>query len=578
MQKRGKLCLGLIRVFQSHSTAAIESHGSIKSPHSCSPSFSRPLSILYSNHFRNLGIQTHQNPCNAAPSFISGFCSFSLNGILHESDNVCESIPVNDDHAEISSDCIRVCEAIIESNNTDKGMETALESLGIQMNRELVEQVLHRFQYEEKLAFRFFSWAGKQDGYTHQPQTYNEMMDILSSTKYKTRQYRILCDLLEYMKRKKREKVPIDVLFAILRQYAEKNLNSLKKFAKKKRIRVRTQPEINGFNLLLDALCKCGLVEEAESMFRQLKPKLNPDGKTYNIIFFGWCRVKKPIKAMQVLDEMIGMGFTPENFTYNTAIGTFCRAGMVSEATHLFEFMRTKGSTVSSPTAQTYCIMIVALAKANRMDECLKILSDMRNSGCLPDVSTYLELIEGMCEAGKLEEAYRFMDEMGDKGYPPDIVTYNCIFKVLCNLKNVDEINRLFNRLLEVGILPSVHTYNMLIKLFFDVGEPNRAFLMWDDMDEKGCPRDIDTYCTMIEGLFNSNRLEDACAFLEEIVDKGMKLPYQKFDTFLKRLSGAGDLRTIYRLSDHMRRFYNPAMARRCVRSQKWTSLSLRRK
>ncbi|KAF9617248.1 hypothetical protein IFM89_035192 [Coptis chinensis] len=287
--------------------------------------------------------------------------------------------------------------------------------------------------------------------------------------------------------------------------------------------------------------------------------------------------VRNPTRGMQVLEEMIKLGHTPDNFTYTTAIDTFCNAGMVSEAVALFEFMRTRGSTMSSPTAKTYAIMIVALAQCDRMEECFKLIADMSSSGCLPDVSTYKELIEGLCLAGKIEEAYKFLEDMGSKGYPADIVTYNCFLKVLCDLKKADEALKLYLRIIEVGCVPSVHTFNMLITMYFEVGQPDGAFETWDEMERRGCARDIETYCVMIEGLFACNNVKDACFLLQDVANKGMQLPYRKFDSFLMKLSAVGDLQAIHRLSEHMRSFYNTAMARRFALTQKHRSMSIRR-
>ncbi|CAI0552802.1 unnamed protein product [Linum tenue] len=475
----------------------------------------------------------------------------------------------------------RLCETIVGTSESlqpkqNLHMEEALDLLGIQLTTDLVLEVLHRLRYDEKTAFRFFTWAGRQEDYAHEACAYNEMMDILSSTNYKVKQFRIVCDMLDYMKRSNRKSVPTEVLLKILRDYTLKYLTHVQKFAKKKRIRVKTQPEINAFNLLLDALCKSCLVEDAEALFQKLKNKVKPDSNTYNILFFGWCRVRNPTRAMKVLDEMIELGLPPDNFTYNTAIDSFCRAGMVDEAADLFEFMRTKGSTLSSPTAKTYAIMIVALVQNDRMDECSKIIEHMTASGCLPDVPTYTEMIEGMYTAGKTDEAYRFLKEMGDKGYPPDIVTYNCFLNVLCKNKEADAALRLYGQMSEAGCLPSVQTYNMLISMFFKMDDYDGACETWDEMEKRGCERDVDTYSVMIDGLFHCNKMEDACCLVEEIVDKGMKLPYRQFDSFLMQLSVTGNLKAIHKLSEHMRKFYNPAMARRFALNQKRRSQSFR--
>lgn len=480
--------------------------------------------------------------------------------------------------SRINCDADRLYNIIIEFANYPS-LEGALDKVSVPLTTPLVVEVLHRLRYEEKLAFRFFTWAANKEFYSHEPHVYNEMIDILSSTKYKVKQFGIVCDLLDYMKRNdKKKSVPVEVLLTILTKYTEKHLTHLWKFAKKKKISLKTHPQIDALNLLLDALCKCCLIEHAETLFCKVKKKVAPNAHTYNILFFGWCRVRNPTKAMGLLDDMIKMGFTPESFTYNTAIDTFCREGMVIEAIQLLEFMKKKGSTMSSPTAKTYCVLIVALAKTDRVNECFNYVEDMMSSGCLPDVSTYKDLIEGMCCAGKIEVAYKLLEVMGNKGYPPDVVTYNCFIKVLCDQKNCDEAMKLYGRMIAIGCMPSVQTFNMLITMFFQMGNPDGAFETWDEMDKRGCARDTSTYCLMIEGLFGCDRAQSACFLLEDVINCGMKLPYEKFNSFLQRLSEIGDLQAIHRLAEHARKFYNPAMARRFALNQKRRSMSLRGK
>ncbi|CAH8359425.1 unnamed protein product [Eruca vesicaria subsp. sativa] len=472
-------------------------------------------------------------------------------------------------------------EAITSNPNPYNDLETALTQTGVVLTTPIVSKLLQRLQFDEKTAFRFFTWAGQQQQqqhYSHEASTYNEMIEILSSTKYKNKQFRIIIDMLDYTKRNNKTTVPTEVMLEILRKYCERYLTHVQKFAKRKRIRVKTQPEVNALNMVIDALCKCGLVKEAEGLVKRMRFKVKPDENTYNVLFFGCCRVRDPKKAMRLLEEMIGSGFKPENFTYCAAIDAFCQAGMVDDAAELFEFMVTKGSAVSAPTARTFALMIVALAKEGREEECFELVGRMMSMGCLPDVSTYKDVIEGMCEAGKVEEAYRFLDVMSCKGYPPDVVTYNCFLRVLCESKKSDEAVKLYGRMVETRCVPSVQTYNMLISMFFEMDDPDGAFNTWREMDERGCGQDIETYCAMVNGLFDCRREKEACFLLEEVVNKGMKLPYRAFDSFLMRLSEVGNIKVIHKVSEHMKKFYNHSMARRFALSEKRKSTKLRGK
>ncbi|KAK1312676.1 Pentatricopeptide repeat-containing protein [Acorus calamus] len=465
-------------------------------------------------------------------------------------------------------------EAITSNSTPEQPMEKALDSIDTPVTSDLVEGVLERLRGDEDVAFRFFTWASSRPGYAHRFETYNAMIDILSCTKPRAKRFAIACDMLDYMKRNPgSDSVPAEVIVPCLRAYAERHLARLSKPGPKwkARAKAKARPEVHAFNALLDGFCKCGLVAEAESLFLRVKTAVAPDAGTFNTLFFGWCRVRNPVRAMRVLEDMVRYGYEPDSFTYNAAIETFCASGMVSEAMRLFK-------TVVSPTAKTYVTMIVALARRDCLSECFGLLEDMKGVGCLPDVATYKELIEGMVAAGKVEAAYRVIDDMREKGYPIDVMTYNVFMEVLCELKEAGEAMRLFKTMVDVRCEPSVHTYALLMSMFFAMGDPDGAVEAWGVMERRGCERNVDAYCVIIEGLFDCGRSEEARSLLEEVVDAGMRLPYARFEGLLARLSEAGDLRGIDRLSEHMRRFHRRGLARRFAVSEDKKSRSLRGK
>ncbi|KAL4274579.1 hypothetical protein AHAS_Ahas20G0021300 [Arachis hypogaea] len=118
----------------------------------------------------------------------------------------------------------KVYNSVMDSSLGFNNLENALDQLGVPLSTPLVTEVLYRLRYDEKIAFRFFTWAGCQQNYSHEPCAYNDMMDILSCTKCKTKQFRIVCDMLEYMKRHNKNTVLVEVLLTILRRYTEKYL------------------------------------------------------------------------------------------------------------------------------------------------------------------------------------------------------------------------------------------------------------------------------------------------------------------------------------------------------------------
>jgi hypothetical protein len=138
-------------------------------------------------------------------------------------------------------DVDKICETIMGSSSfsncdhNDHNLEKNLDQLGLELTTDLVLNVLGRLHFEEKTSFRFFMWAGHQKNYSHEPCAYNEMIDILTSTKYKAKQFRIVCDMLDYMKRNNKNVVPVEVLLTILRNYTEKYLTESRNSTRRRR-------------------------------------------------------------------------------------------------------------------------------------------------------------------------------------------------------------------------------------------------------------------------------------------------------------------------------------------------------
>ncbi|KAB5544925.1 hypothetical protein DKX38_013037 [Salix brachista] len=110
----------------------------------------------------------------------------------------------------------------------------------------------------KKIVFRFFMRAGHQENYSQEPCACNEMIEIRQEEEDKG----------------------------------------------------QVQSEINAFNLL-DALCECSLIKDADVLFKTVKNKVKPGANTYNVLFFRCCRVRNPTREMKVLKEMIQLGLPP---------------------------------------------------------------------------------------------------------------------------------------------------------------------------------------------------------------------------------------------------------------------------
>jgi pentatricopeptide repeat protein len=107
----------------------------------------------------------------------------------------CSVKDVEKKYNRVESGADKLYNAVIDNSNPYDNMEKALEQVSLELTTELVVEVLHRLRFEEKIAFRFFTWAGHRESYDHEPQAYNDMIDMLSSTRYKVQTYNMLISM-----------------------------------------------------------------------------------------------------------------------------------------------------------------------------------------------------------------------------------------------------------------------------------------------------------------------------------------------------------------------------------------------
>ena len=71
-------------------------------------------------------------------------------------------------------------------------------------------------------------------------------------------------------------------------------------------------PNVVTFNVLLDAICKQGMMEKAEEVLELMDPKgVKPDEITYRTMIKGYCLQGEMDKAKDVSHLMVTKGFSP---------------------------------------------------------------------------------------------------------------------------------------------------------------------------------------------------------------------------------------------------------------------------
>ncbi|KAL8097632.1 pentatricopeptide repeat-containing protein At3g62470, mitochondrial-like [Apium graveolens] len=471
-----------------------------------------------------------------------GFCSF---GGSEDCSDVDEGQSVELEKPEVDlREVERVFKVIEELFALDRNMEAVLDECGIELSSGLVVEVLERFKHARKPAFRFFCWAGNQEGFVHDSRTYNVMMRILG----KTRQFETMVSLLEEMGEK--GVLNIETFQIAIQAFAasQERRKAVGIFELMKKYKFRV--DVETINCLLDALGRAKLGKEAQLLFDKLEETFTPNLQTYTVLLNGWCKVKNIMEAGRVWNEMIDKGVKPDVVAHNTMLEGLLRDKKVSDAIKLFGVMKTKGP---EPNARSYTIMIRDLCKQKKMDRAVGYLEEMLDHGCKPDAAVYTCLVTGYGNLKKMDKVFGLLKEMKEKGCPPDGRMYNALIKLMTNRKMPDDAVRIYKKMVQSGIQPTIHTYNMMMKSFFQTRNFDMGFAAWEEMKQNGCCPDDNSYIVLIGGLIRLGRSIEACKYLEEMIEKGMKAPQIDYNKFTADFSRAGKPNILEELAEKMK-------------------------
>ncbi|KAK4773420.1 hypothetical protein SAY87_028439 [Trapa incisa] len=505
-------------------------------PLHCPLHFSNPKVAHFLTH--SSGLCNLQAEMLIIHSGFRGFCALSGAG---ESDGFDDETTDGSEGAETvdadpragadPTEIENVCKVIDELFQLDRNMEAVLDECQINLTHDLVIAVLDRFCHAWKPALRFFNWADRKPGFSHDSRTYNRMIDILG----KTRQFETMVAMLEEMGEKRL--LTMETFSIAIRTLAtskeRKKAVGLFDLMKKHKYRVGVET----INCLLDTLGRAKLGKEANALFEKLKERFTPNIGTYTVLLNGWCRIKNLMEAGRIWNEMIDKGFKPDIIAHNVMLEGLLKSRKRSDAIKLFEVMKMKGP---HPNVRSFTILIRNLCKQGKMKEAVECFNEMIQSGCEPDVAVYTCLITGYGNQKRMDIVYDLLKEMKEKRCPPDGKTYNALIKLVTNRRMSDEAVRIYKTMINSGVKPSIHTYNMMMKSYFQARNYEMGRAVWDEMVQKGCCPDDNSYTVFIGGLISHGRSKEACQFLEEMIEKGMKAPQIDYNKFAADFSRAG--------------------------------------
>ncbi|XP_023765421.1 putative pentatricopeptide repeat-containing protein At5g65820 [Lactuca sativa] len=418
-------------------------------------------------------------------------------------------------HDEFSGDVEKIYRILRKFHSRVPKLELALQESGVIIRSGLTERVVNRCGDAGNLGYRFFVWASKQPGYTHNHDIYKSMIKSLG----KMRQFGAVWALLEEMRKENPQLITPQVFVVLIRRFASARLVKKAVEVLDEMPKYGCEPDEYVFGCLLDALCKNGNIKEAALLFEDMRVRFPPTIKHFTSLLYGWCKEGKLMEAKFVLVQMREAGFDPDIVVYNNLLNGYAVAGKMVDAFDLLKEMRKKGC---DPNATSFTILIQSLCGQEKMESAMQLLMEMERCGCEADVVTYTTLISGFCKWGKIKKGYEILDHMIQKGHTPNQTTYLHILNAHEKKDELEECLELVNEMQKIGLFPDVYIYNTIIRLAFKLGDVKEGVRVWNEMERNGISPGIDNFVNMIHGLIGQECLVEACDYFKEMVGRGL--------------------------------------------------------
>nr|XP_043621417.1 putative pentatricopeptide repeat-containing protein At5g65820 [Erigeron canadensis] len=421
----------------------------------------------------------------------------------------------NEPHDEFSSDVEKIYRILRKFHSRVPKLELALQGSGVTVRSGLTERVLNRCGDAGNLGYRFFAWASKQPGYSHNHDVYKSMIKSLG----KMRQFGAVWALIDEMRRENPQLITPQVFVVLIRRFASARMVKKAVEVLDEMPKYGCEPDEYVFGCLLDALCKNGSIKEAALLFEDMRVRFPPTIKHFTSLLYGWCKEGKLMEAKFVLVQMREAGFEPDIVVYNNLLNGYAVAGKMVDAFDLLQEMRRKGCV---PNATSFTILIQALCGQDKMENAMQVFLDMERHNCEADVVTYTTLISGFCKWGKTGKGYELLDHMIQRGHSPNQTTYLHIMNAHEKKDELDECLELLNEMQKIGCFPDLSIYNTVIRLAFKLGEVKEGVRVWNQIEANGLSPGLDNFVNMIHGLIDQESLVEACEYFKEMVDRGL--------------------------------------------------------
>lgn len=419
-----------------------------------------------------------------------------------------------------------------------------------QLNDSLVVEVMNNVKNPE-LCVKFFLWAGRQIGYSHTPQVFDKLLDLLGCNvnaddrvplkflmEIKDDDHELLRRLLNFLVRKCCRNGWWNM--------ALEELGRLKDFGYK--------PSQTTYNALIQVFLRADKLDTAYLVKREmLSYAFVMDRYTLSCFAYSLCKGGKCREAFDLIDE--AEDFVPDTVFYNRMVSGLCEASLFEEAMDILHRMR---SSSCIPNVVTYRILLSGCLRKGQLGRCKRILSMMITEGCYPNREIFNSLIHAYCKSRDYSYAYKLFKKMIKCGCQPGYLVYNIFIGSVCSNEEqpssdiLDLVEKAYSEMLDLGVVLNKVNVSNFARCLCGAGKFDQAFKIICEMMGKGFVPDDSTYSKVIGFLCDASKVEKAFSLFEEMKRNGIVPSVYTYTILIDSFCKAGLIQQARKWFDEM--------------------------
>ena len=220
-------------------------------------------------------------------------------------------------------------------------------------------------------------------------------------------------------------------------------------------------------NVLVDMYCKCGRLEKAHEVLKELPMR---DVVSWNALIAGFVSQGQSHEAMNCFEQMQNEGISPDPVTILCILKACSSIGAINKGKLIHDEIVNKGLLEKDVAIGT--ALVDMYAKCGMLTKAQELLEELP----FRNMVSWSVLIAGYAEQRRGYEALKCFEQMQSEGFAPDRVTLLSVLSACSNSGLLDEAQTLFgNMAMEYGLSPSLHHHTCMVVILGSIGNFEKA-------------------------------------------------------------------------------------------------------